>query len=98
MGGGALPLVQKGQTPRSGYAVHSGHTVRSRCWCRKVNWHSGLSKYGWWGPLPLVQKGPTPHTVGAQYAVVMQCAVGVSAKRSTGTVDLANMGGGNRYL
>ena len=36
-----------------------------------------------------------PHavnTVGTQYAV------GVSAKRSTHTVDLANMGDGDRYL
>ena len=33
-----------------------------------------------------------------QCAVGTQCAVGVSAKRSTGTVDLANMGGGDRYL
>ena len=30
--------------------------------------------------------------MGTQYAVGMQCAVGISAKRSTGTVDLANMG------
>ena len=38
-----------------------------------------------------MQKGHFPHavdTVGTQYAV------GVSAKRSTHTVDLANMGGG----
>ena len=28
---GPLALVQKGQTPRSGCAVHSGHAVRSRC-------------------------------------------------------------------
>ena len=33
-----------------------------------------------------------------QYAVGTQCAVGVSAKRSIHTVDLANMGGGDRYL
>ena len=33
-----------------------------------------------------------------QYAVGMQYAVGVSAKRSTHTVDLANMGGGDHYL
>ena len=39
-----------------------------------------------------------PHTVGMQYAVGTQCAVGISAKRPTGTVDLANMGGGDRYL
>ena len=36
-----------------------------------------------------------PHAVDA---VGMQYAVGVSAKRSTHTVDLANMGGGDRYL
>ena len=35
---------------------------------------------------------------GTQYTVGMQYAVGVSAKRSTHTVDLANMGGGNCYL
>ena len=34
---------------------------------------------------------------GTQYAVGMQYAVGVSAKRSTHTVDLANMGGGTAY-
>ena len=44
---------------------------------------------------PLVQKGQT-HIVG--YAVGMQYAVGVSAKRSTHTVDLANIGAGDRYL
>ena len=61
-----------------------------------------ISKHWWWGPLPLVQKGHyTPHavdTVGAQYAVGVQYAVDVSAKRSTHTVDLANMGGGDCYL
>ena len=30
-GGGPLPLVQKGQTPHSGYAVCSWHAVCSRC-------------------------------------------------------------------
>ena len=35
---------------------------------------------------------------GMQYAVDTQYAVGVSAKRSTDTVGLANMGGGDRYL
>ena len=35
---------------------------------------------------------------GMQYAVGMQYTVGVSTKRSTHTVDLANMGGGNHYL
>ena len=59
---------------------------------------SAKRSYGWWGPLPLVQKRSNPHAVGAQYAVVPQCAVGVSTKRSTGTVNLANMGGGDRYF
>ena len=39
-----------------------------------------------------------PHAVGAQYTVGVQYAVDVSAKRSIHTVDLANMGGGDRYL
>ena len=38
------------------------------------------------------------YIVGTQYAVGMQYTVGVSAKRSTHIVDLANMGGGDRYL
>ena len=42
--------------------VRSRCTVHSRCWCKKVNSHSGLSKYGWWGPLPLVQKGQNPYS------------------------------------
>ena len=42
-----------------------------------------------------MQKGET-HTVG--YTIGMQYAVGVSAKRSTHTVDLSNMGGGDHYL
>ena len=36
--------------------------------------------------------------VGMQYTVGMQYAVGLGAKRSTHTVDLANMGGGDCYL
>ena len=40
----------------------------------------------------------TQYTVGTEYAVGMQYAVGVSAKRSIHTVDLANIGGGDRYL
>ena len=48
-----------------------------------------------------MQKGQT-HTVGyavgTQYTVGTQYAVDVSAKRSTHTVGLANMGGGDRYL
>ena len=38
------------------------------------------------------------YAVGTQNAVGMQYAVGVSAKRSTHTMDLANMRGGDRYL
>ena len=38
------------------------------------------------------------YAVGTQYAVSTQYTVGVSAKRSTQTVDLANMGGGDHYL
>ena len=48
-----------------------------------------------------MQKGQ-PHAVGyavhRRYAVRSKYAVGVSAKRSTHTVDLANMGGGDHYL
>ena len=58
----------------SRYAVHSRYAVRSRCECKKVNSHSGLSKYGWCGLLPLVQKGQT-HAVG--YAVCSMYAVGM---------------------
>ena len=48
-----------------------------------------------------MQKGQTHavgYTVGMQYVAGMQYAVGVSTKRSTHTVDLANMGGGDHYL
>ena len=83
MGGGDCYLQSKKVKPHA-----MGDAVLSRCWCKKVNLHSGLSKYGWWGPLPLVQKGQT-HAVG--YAVCSRYAVGVGAKRSTHTVDLANM-------
>ena len=81
------------------------------CWCKKVNFersdtkgqkvnsHSGLSKYGWWGPLPLVQKGQT-HTVGyaagMQYAVRSRYTVCVSAKRSTERSN-PHSGVGSRY-
>ena len=40
----------------------------------------------------------TQYAVGTQCAVGTQYAVGVSAKRSTHTTDLTNMGGGNPYL
>ena len=40
-----------------------------------------------------------PHSgVCSGYTVRSRYAVCVSAKRSTGTVDLANMGGGDHYL
>ena len=48
-----------------------------------------------------MQKGQTHavgYAVGVQYTVGMQYTVGLGAKRSTHTVDLANMGGGDRYL
>ena len=48
-----------------------------------------------WG---MQHAGGMQYTVGTQYAVGMQYAVDVGAKRSTHTVDLANMGGGDRYL
>ena len=48
-----------------------------------------------------MQKGQT-HAVGyavdAQYTVGMQYTVGLGAKRSTHTVDLANMDDGDCYL
>ena len=55
---------------------------------------SGLSKYGWLG-LTFSAERSNPCS---GYVVGMQYAVGVSAKRSTHTVDLANMGGGDCYL
>ena len=48
-----------------------------------------------------MQKGQTHavgYAVGMQYTVGKQYAVDVGAKRSTHTVNLANMGGGDRYL
>ena len=36
------------------------------------------------------------YAVGMQCAVITQCAVAVSAKRSTGTVELTNIGGGDQ--
>ena len=38
------------------------------------------------------------YAVGMQYPVGTQYAVGVGVKRSTHTVDLENMGGGDCYL
>ena len=40
----------------------------------------------------------TQYAVGTQYTVGTQYVVGVSTKRSTHTVDLANMGGEDCYL
>ena len=58
---------------------------------------SAKRSYGWWGPLPFsAKRSNPPHAVGAQYAVGTQYTVGISAKRSTGTVELTNMGGGDR--
>ena len=80
--------------------MRSRYAVGSRCYCKKVNSHSGLSKYGWWGLLPLVQKGET-HPVG--YAVCRRYVVHsmrwvLVQKRSTHTMDLANMGGWDHYF
>ena len=58
-----------------------------RYFCKKVS-----AKVGQKGQLHSVQ-------ICDRYAVgSMQYTVGVSAKRSTHTVDLANMGGGDCYL
>ena len=54
------------------------------CKCKKVNDESA--------------KRSNPTQWGMQYTIGTQYAVGVSAKRSTLTVDLANMGGGDHYL
>ena len=58
MGGGDHTFSAKSQTHRVGYAVGMQYTVDIGA--KRSNSHSGLSKYGWWGPLPLVQKGQTP--------------------------------------
>ena len=82
--------MQKGQTHTVEYAVGAQYTVGMQyavgVSAKKVNPHSGISKYGWWGLLPLVQKGQT-HTVGN--AVGAQYAVGVSAEWLTHTVGYA---------
>ena len=44
------------------------------------------------------RSNPRSGVCSTQYAVGMQYAVGVSVKRSTHTVDLAHMGGGDHYL
>ena len=58
------------------YAVGMQYTVGVSA---KRSTHSGLSKYGWWGPLPLVQKGQT-HAVGyavcSRYMVCSRCKKG----------------------
>ena len=88
MGGGDRYLQCKKVIvpPHSGCSeVRSSYAVCSRCQCKKVNPHSRLSKYGWWGPLPLVQKDhctPTQWTqLGVQNTVGAQYAVDVSAKK-----------------
>ena len=83
--------MQKGQTNTVGYRIYSvgmWYAVGAI----KINSHSLLSKYGWWGLLPLVQKRSYPTQLGMQYAV------DVGVKRSSHTVYLANMGGGDHYL
>ena len=40
----------------------------------------------------------TYYAIGMQYAVGMQYVVGISGKRSTHTVELANMGCEDHYL
>ena len=69
------------------YAVGTWYAVGAK----KVNSYSLLSKYRWWG-LTFSTKRSNPTQWGMQYAV------GVCAKRSTHTVYLANMGGGDCYL
>ena len=61
--------MQKGQTHTVGYAVGAQYAVGMQYAVglgAKVNLHSGLSKYGWWGPLPLVQKKVKPTEWGMQ--------------------------------
>ena len=50
------------------------------------------------GTITFSAKRSNPHAVGAQYAVGTQCTVGVSVKRSTGTVELANTRGRDHYI
>ena len=57
------------------------------------------------GTITFSAKRSNPHSgihsryaVGTQYTVGMQYAVDVGAKRSTHTVDLANIGGMDHYL
>ena len=70
-----------------GYTVGTQYAVGVSA--KKVNLHSGFSKYGSWGPLPLVQKGQI-HTVG--YAVGTQYAVCVSAKKVNSQSGLSKYG------
>ena len=49
---GAITYSAKRSTPHTVDAVNAVGVG-----AKKVNSHSVLSKYGWWGPLPLVQKG-----------------------------------------
>ena len=84
--------MHKGQTHAVGYAVRSRYAVHSRCLCKKVNSHQILVV----GTVTFSAKRSLyPHTVDT---VGTWYAVGVSAKRSTPTVDLAHMGGGDHYL
>ena len=60
--------MQKGQTHTLGNTVGTQYTVGMQYAvgvnAKKVNTHSGLIKYGWWGPLPIMQKGDAPHSGG----------------------------------
>ena len=50
------------------------------------------------GTFSAKRSNPCSGVHSTQYTVRTQYTVGVSAKRSTHTMDLANMGGGNYYL
>ena len=61
-----------------------------------------LTQWTWhiWvvGTITFSAKRSNPMQWGMQYAVGTQYAVGFSVKRSTHTVDLPHMGGGDCYL
>ena len=81
MGGGDHYLSAKRSNPMQWgmqYAVGMQNTVGTQYTvgvsAKRFNSHSGLSKYGWWGPLPLVQKGQNPHSwAHSRYVVCSRC-------------------------
>ena len=78
-------LVQKGQLKGQ------THTVGTQ-WVRSAQYAVGVSA-------KRSTKRSNPHSgVRSGYPICSRYTVCVSAKRSTGTVDLPNMGGGDRYL